>query len=191
MGKVRFAEQIVTTHSFPLLHNKTISVQTLILIDRTNFIHSELSHYTPHNRHIAFIRELLQNSLDAVARRKREDKDMFQPRIHFSLQLINRREDVQVKLEDNGIGMNAERLLGLNTLGHSDKGKIATQAGGFGAAKVLIYMAQKKYSIISRAYGETTAYQYECKKDCNFWQTARRFPQLASLPVALKSGQRP
>jgi hypothetical protein len=96
------------------------------------FFRNALRDYS--NPHWAFVREILQNAMDAKAKR-----------ISVSVQTVG--EDTVVVVDDDGIGMDVETLeTKLLSLGSSGK-KFEGTVGGFGKAKEILFFAQKSYRI--------------------------------------------
>jgi hypothetical protein len=87
------------------------------------------------NRYWAFVREMLQNSVDAGS-------------TQIDIKLLRIGTDTFVSVDDNGCGMTEEVLFGkLLSLGSSGKDFRDGATGGFGKAKEILYFAHTKYTI--------------------------------------------
>ncbi|KAI8915153.1 hypothetical protein DFJ77DRAFT_461459 [Powellomyces hirtus] len=75
---------------------------SFVRIDNDHFIETELRHYTSAQRPVAFVRELVQNSLDTITTRRRRDDKKFTASIELRVRLS--RDRVEVEITDDGSG---------------------------------------------------------------------------------------
>lgn len=95
------------------------------------------------NWRLAWIREILQNSYDALQTVDGDDRGI----------IWIKREGAVIEVLDNGPGMDRDTLLNvLLALGGSNKTATGKQTGGFGYAKTLLYFANQRYSIHTGNY---------------------------------------
>ncbi len=91
------------------------------------------------DRFWAFVREIMQNSLDCGS-----------TRIAISFRHDDDNNNTVVMVENNGTAMTNEILVNkLLSLGSSGKDFQAGAVGGFGKAKEILYFAHRKYTIVS------------------------------------------
>lgn len=84
---------------------------------------------------LAWVREILQNSIDAKA-------------TVIRITIKKRDEGVTIQVQDDGVGMDEDIIRNkLLSLGSSGKNFENGAVGGFGKAKELLYFGQKRYSI--------------------------------------------
>ncbi|MGI6549170.1 MAG: molecular chaperone HtpG [Syntrophomonadales bacterium] len=125
------------------------------------------------NREI-FLRELISNASDAIDKlyfRSLTDQNVGMNREDFFIKIEVDKENRTLTIQDNGIGMNEEELE--NNLGTiANSGSLAFMKenqgvedieiiGQFGVGFYSAFMVSKRLTVISRAYGSDTAFQWE------------------------------
>lgn len=121
-----------------------------------------------------FLRELISNASDAIDKlyfRSLTDQNVGMSREDFKIKLSVDRENRIFTIEDNGIGMTKDELENnLGTIAHS--GSLAFKKeneltddvdviGQFGVGFYSAFMVSDKVTVLSRAYGEEQAWQWE------------------------------
>ena len=108
-----------------------ISMQSSVTIG-PEFFRKAKSDYS--NWKFAFVREIMQNSIDSGA-------------TEIRINIKNQMPDLEITVQDNGKGMNEDILRNkLFSLGSSGK-DFANTTGGFGRAKEILYFANKSFQI--------------------------------------------
>ena len=127
-----------------------------------------------------FLRELISNASDAVdklAYKALTDDQVGLNRSDFKIRLIPDKEGRTLTISDNGIGMTSEEMeSNLGTIARSGslqfKQEMAAREGGadqnvadiigqFGVGFYSAFMVADQVTVISRAYGEDTAWKWE------------------------------
>lgn len=121
-----------------------------------------------------FLRELISNASDAIdklAYLALTDDSVGLSRSDFTIRLIPDREAGTLTVSDNGIGMSKEEMEeNLGTIAHSGsfafKNEMGKQEdidiiGQFGVGFYSAFMVADKVTVISRKFGEETAWKWE------------------------------
>lgn len=121
-----------------------------------------------------FLRELISNASDAIdklAYLALTDDSVGLSRSDFAIRLIPDREAGTLTVSDNGIGMSKEEMEeNLGTIAHSGsfafKNEMGNQEdidiiGQFGVGFYSAFMVADKVTVISRKFGEETAWKWE------------------------------
>ena len=127
-----------------------------------------------------FLRELISNASDAVdklAYKALTDDQVGLNRSDFKIRLIPDKEERTLTISDNGIGMTKEEMeSNLGTIARSGslqfKQEMAAKEGGedqnvadiigqFGVGFYSAFMVADQVTVISKAYGEDTAWKWE------------------------------
>ena len=142
---------------------KTESKRLLDLMINSIYTHKEI-----------FLRELISNASDAIDKLHfisltddsvKVDSDSFKIRIDVD------KENRQLKISDNGIGMDQEAMeKNLGVIAHSgslefkqtlDQENVDDIIGQFGVGFYSAFMVAKKVTVISKAYNSEQAYRWE------------------------------
>lgn len=121
-----------------------------------------------------FLRELISNSSDAIDKlyfKSLTDDKVGLNKDDFAIWISADKDSRTLKITDNGIGMTAEELENnLGTIANSGSFKFKNEnqldgdsqiIGQFGVGFYSAFMVAKKVTVISKAYGSDTAYQWE------------------------------
>ncbi len=116
-----------------------------------------------------FVRELLQNAVDAITARKKREPEL-QGNIHF--QVLDG-ENPSIVFEDNGIGLNEEELfLFLASIGSSSKREPDSKSddfiGQFGIGLLSCFMVTQEITMITRSAKGGPAYEWRGRFDGTF-----------------------
>lgn len=121
-----------------------------------------------------FLRELISNASDAIDKlyfKSLTDDKVGLNKEDFAIWITADKDSRTLKITDNGIGMTAEELENnLGTIANSGSFKFKNEnkleednqiIGQFGVGFYSAFMAAKKVTVISKAYGSDKAYQWE------------------------------
>lgn len=121
-----------------------------------------------------FLRELISNASDAIDKlyfKSLTDDKVGLNKEDFAIWITADKDARTLKITDNGIGMTAEELENnLGTIANSGSFKFKNEnkleednqiIGQFGVGFYSAFMAAKKVTVISKAYGSDKAYQWE------------------------------
>ncbi len=121
-----------------------------------------------------FLRELISNASDAIDKlyfKSLTDDKVGMNKEDFAIRIYTDKDSRTLKIVDNGIGMTAEELENnLGTIANSGSFKFKNEnkleednqiIGQFGVGFYSAFMVAKKVTVISKAYGSDTAYQWE------------------------------
>ena len=121
-----------------------------------------------------FLRELISNASDAIDKlyfKSLTDDKVGLNKEDFAIWITADKEARTLKITDNGIGMTEEELENnLGTIANSGSFKFKNEnkleednqiIGQFGVGFYSAFMAAKKVTVISKAYGSDKAYQWE------------------------------
>lgn len=121
-----------------------------------------------------FLRELISNASDAIDKlyfKSLTDDKVGLNKDDFAIRIYTDKNSRTLKITDNGIGMTAEELENnLGTIANSGSFKFKNEnqldgdsqiIGQFGVGFYSAFMVAKKVTVISKAYGSDTAYQWE------------------------------
>lgn len=121
-----------------------------------------------------FLRELISNASDAIDKlyfKSLTDDKVGLNKDDFAIWITVDKDSRTLKITDNGIGMTAEELENnLGTIANSGSFKFKNEnkleednqiIGQFGVGFYSAFMAAKKVTVISKAYGSDKAYQWE------------------------------
>ncbi|MDE6203534.1 MAG: HSP90 family protein, partial [Lachnospiraceae bacterium] len=123
-----------------------------------------------------FLRELLQNSVDAVDARKKAEPEFKDGRINVYYR--KKADGAQIIFEDNGIGLNKEEIhTFLSVIGQSSKRDTEVRnsfIGQFGIGLLSCFLASNEIKVLTRAASEEKGYQWIGKSDGSYAITALR-----------------
>ncbi len=121
-----------------------------------------------------FLRELISNASDAIDKlyfKSLTDDKVGMNKEDFAIRIYADKDSRTLKIVDNGIGMTSEELENnLGTIANSGSLKFKNEnkldddnqiIGQFGVGFYSAFMVAKKVTVISKAYGSDTAYQWE------------------------------
>lgn len=121
-----------------------------------------------------FLRELISNASDAIDKlyfKSLTDDKVGLNKDDFAIWITADKDARTLKIADNGIGMTAEELENnLGTIANSGSFKFKNEnkleednqiIGQFGVGFYSAFMAAKRVTVISKAYGSDKAYQWE------------------------------
>lgn len=125
-----------------------------------------------------FLREIISNASDAIDKlcyRSLTDENVGMERSDFKIRITADKDAREITVSDNGIGMTKEELesnLGViarsgslnfkDGLGEEEQENAAIDIiGQFGVGFYSSFMVSDKVTVITRAYGSDTAYQWE------------------------------
>lgn len=121
-----------------------------------------------------FLRELISNASDAIDKlyfKSLTDDKVGMNKEDFAIRIYADKDSRILKIIDNGIGMTADELENnLGTIANSGSLKFKNEnkldddnqiIGQFGVGFYSAFMVAKKVTVISKAYGSDTAYQWE------------------------------
>ncbi len=101
-----------------------------------------------------FLRELLQNSVDAIVAREKQDKN-FDGRISITIIAPKDERPATLVLEDNGIGLNEEEIHKfLATIGQSSKRNVVNSSdfiGQFGIGLLSAFVVSEEIVVLTRS----------------------------------------
>lgn len=123
-----------------------------------------------YSKHHVFIREVLQNSVDAIMARKNIDSSWNEGKI--SVSLIEDRESKTIVFEDNGIGLTEEEIHRfIAILGESSKkditsGKVQEDyIGQFGIGLLSCFMVSEEINLVTHSIKDNESYHWIGKPD--------------------------
>jgi len=123
-----------------------------------------------------FLRELLQNSVDAVTARKREDSDFRDGKITVTYR--KNADGAMLVFADNGVGLSEEEIHSfLSVIGQSSKrGEMlrGSYIGQFGIGLLSCFLVSSEIKVITRSAREEKGYQWIGKSDGSYAVTALR-----------------
>ena len=141
---------------------KTESKKLLDMMINSIYTHKEI-----------FLRELISNASDAIDKlyfRSLTDASVNLSRSDYSIFIITNKEEKIIRISDNGCGMTADELENnLGTIAKSgsfdfkrdgNNGDDVDIIGQFGVGFYSAFMIADKIEVISRPFGESTAYKW-------------------------------
>lgn len=109
-----------------------------------------------------FLREVLQNAVDAITARKEQEPDFTDGRIIIAYQ--ETAEGAEVIFKDNGIGLTKEEIHSfLSVIGQSAKRSEEVRSsfiGQFGIGLLSCFLVTNEIKVITRSVNDETAYQW-------------------------------
>lgn len=109
-----------------------------------------------------FLREVLQNAVDAIIARKEQEPDFTDGRIIIAYQ--ETAEGAEVIFKDNGIGLTKEEIHSfLSVIGQSSKRSEEVRSsfiGQFGIGLLSCFLVTNEIKVITRSVNDETAYQW-------------------------------
>ncbi len=109
-----------------------------------------------------FLREVLQNAVDAITARKEQEPDFTDGRIIIAYQ--ETAEGAEVIFKDNGIGLTKEEIHSfLSVIGQSSKRSEEVRSsfiGQFGIGLLSCFLVTNEIKVITRSVNDETAYQW-------------------------------
>lgn len=123
-----------------------------------------------------FLRELLQNSVDAIDARRKTEPEFKEGRINVYYRKKN--DGALLIFEDNGIGLNKEEIHSfLSVIGQSSKRSAEVRSsfiGQFGIGLLSCFLASNEIKVLTRSVSEEKGYQWIGKSDGSYVITALR-----------------
>lgn len=109
-----------------------------------------------------FLREVLQNAVDAIKARKKAEPDFKEGEIRITS--INENKERKIIIEDNGVGLTEEEMHSfLSVIGFSSKSAEEgrkTFIGQFGIGLLSCFLVAEKIKVVSRSIREEKTYQW-------------------------------
>lgn len=135
-----------------------------------------------------FLRELLQNSVDAINARKKAEPEWKEGRIDVYYR--KKAGGAQLIFEDNGIGLKKEEIHSfLSVIGQSSKrGEEVRNSfiGQFGIGLLSCFLASNEIKVLTRSASEEKGYQWVGKSDGSYVVTALKKEIPAGTQVQLE-----
>lgn len=117
-----------------------------------------------------FLRELLQNAVDAIAARKKVDTQFKEGKITVTYR--RNKSGAQLTFADNGIGLNQEEIHSfLSVIGQSSKRSETVRnsfIGQFGIGLLSCFLVTNEIKVITRSVTEEKGYQWVGKSDGSY-----------------------
>lgn len=117
-----------------------------------------------------FLRELLQNAVDAIGARKKADKEFKEGKITVTYRRM--KSGAQLTFSDNGVGLNQEEIHSfLSVIGQSSKRGEAMRnsfIGQFGIGLLSCFLVTSEIKVITRSFTEEKGYQWVGKSDGSY-----------------------
>lgn len=135
-----------------------------------------------------FLRELLQNAVDAIAARKKSDAEFKESRITVTYR--RNKSGAQLTFADNGIGLNQEEIhTFLSVIGQSSKRSDAVRnsfIGQFGIGLLSCFLVTNEIKVITRSAVEEKGYQWVGKSDGSYVVTEVKKKVEAGTQIHIK-----
>ncbi len=135
-----------------------------------------------------FLRELLQNAVDAIAARKKSDAEFKESRITVTYR--RNKSGAQLTFADNGIGLNQEEIhTFLSVIGQSSKRSDAVRnsfIGQFGIGLLSGFLVTNEIKVITRSAAEKKGYQWVGKSDGSYVVTEVKKKVEAGTQIHIK-----
>lgn len=135
-----------------------------------------------------FLRELLQNAVDAIDARKKADKAYMEGKITVTYQRT--RGGAQLTFADNGIGLTKEEIHSfLSVIGQSSKRDSTVRnsfIGQFGIGLLSCFLVTNEIKVLTRSVTEETCYQWVGKSDGSYVITEPKKSMEPGTQVLLK-----
>lgn len=117
-----------------------------------------------------FLRELLQNAVDAISARKKAEKEFKKGEITVTYRRL--KSGAQLTFVDNGIGLNKEEIHSfLSVIGQSSKRNETMRnsfIGQFGIGLLSCFLVANEIKVITRSAKEEQTYQWVGKSDGSY-----------------------
>ena len=135
-----------------------------------------------------FLRELLQNAVDAIGARKKADKEFKDGKITVTYR--KNKSGAQLTFTDNGIGLNKEEIHSfLSVIGQSSKRNETMRnsfIGQFGIGLLSCFLVTNEIKVITRSVSEEKGYQWVGKSDGSYVITELKKKVEAGTQVHIK-----
>lgn len=135
-----------------------------------------------------FLRELLQNAVDAIAARKKADAEFTGGKITVTYR--RSKSGSQLTFADNGIGLTQEEIHSfLSVIGQSSKrGETARSSfiGQFGIGLLSCFLVTNEIKVITRSVWEEKGYQWVGKSDGSYAVTELKKKVEAGTQIHIK-----
>lgn len=135
-----------------------------------------------------FLRELLQNAVDAIAARKKSDAEFKESRITVTYR--RNKSGAQLTFADNGIGLNQEEIhTFLSVIGQSSKRSDTVRnsfIGQFGIGLLSCFLVTNEIKVITRSAAEEKGYQWVGKSDGSYVVTEVKKKVEAGTQIHIK-----
>lgn len=123
-----------------------------------------------------FLRELLQNAVDAIKARKKLEPDFTEGKITISYK--EKKNGAELIFQDNGIGLTQEEIHSfLSVIGQSSKRSDEVRGsfiGQFGIGLLSCFLVAEDIKVISRSVKEDKAYQWIGHSDGTYRVTEKK-----------------
>lgn len=123
-----------------------------------------------------FLRELLQNAVDAIRARKKLEQDFKEGKIIISYK--EKKDCAELIFQDNGIGLTKEEIHSfLSVIGQSSKRSEEVRGsfiGQFGIGLLSCFLVAEEIKVISRSVNEEKAYQWIGHSDGTYRVTEKK-----------------
>lgn len=135
-----------------------------------------------------FLRELLQNAVDAIGARKKAEKAFKEGRITVTYRRL--KSGAQLTFADNGIGLNEEEIHSfLSVIGQSSKRDENVRnsfIGQFGIGLLSCFLVANEIKVITRSVKEEQTYQWVGKSDGSYVITEPKKKAQVGTQIHLK-----
>lgn len=135
-----------------------------------------------------FLRELLQNAVDAIAARKKADSEFTEGKITVTYR--RSKSGSRLTFADNGIGLTQEEIHSfLSVIGQSSKrGETARSSfiGQFGIGLLSCFLVTSEIKVITRSAMEEKGYQWVGKSDGSYAVTELKKKVEAGTQIHIK-----
>lgn len=135
-----------------------------------------------------FLRELLQNAVDAIGARKKADKEFKDGKITVTYR--KNKSGAQLTFTDNGIGLNKEEIHSfLSVIGQSSKRNETMRnsfIGQFGIGLLSCFLVTNEIKVITRSVSEEKGYQWVGKSDGSYVITELKKKVEAGTQIHIK-----
>lgn len=135
-----------------------------------------------------FLRELLQNAADAIAARKKADKEFREAKITVTYRRL--KSGVQLIFADNGIGLNKEEIhTFLSVIGQSskrDENVRNSYIGQFGIGLLSCFLVANEIKVLTRSAKDEQSYQWVGKSDGSYVITEPKTKAEVGTQIFLK-----
>lgn len=135
-----------------------------------------------------FLRELLQNAVDAIGARKKAQADFKDGKITVTYRKT--KDGAQITFADNGIGLNEEEIhTFLSVIGQSSKrGSAArsTYIGQFGIGLLSCFLVANEIKVVTRSATEEKGHQWTGKSDGSYAVISLKKPVEIGTQIQIK-----
>lgn len=123
-----------------------------------------------------FLRELLQNAVDAVKARKKLESDFTDGKITVSYK--EKKDSAELIFQDNGVGLTKDEIHSfLSVIGQSSKRSEEVRGsfiGQFGIGLLSCFLVAEEIKVVTRSVSEDNAYQWVGHSDGTYRVTVKK-----------------